>query len=62
MSYVEGHELPEVHDVVKWVAHFVVHYEFGHHKPSKQFTNIVHIVTDNGSTFMKSQEDVDEKV
>nr|CAN66474.1 hypothetical protein VITISV_029960 [Vitis vinifera] len=32
-----GHEIPEVHDVVKRVAHSVVHRELGHYKPSGWF-------------------------
>ena len=37
VPYVEGHELPEVHDVVKRVTRPIVHYEFGHLEPSRQF-------------------------
>ena len=37
IPYVEGHELPEVHDVVKWVVCSFIHCEFRHYEPSRQF-------------------------
>ena len=36
IPYVEGHKLPEVHDMVKWVARSIVHYELWHYEPSKR--------------------------
>ena len=35
-SYAKDHKLLEVHDMVKWVALYVVHYELGHYELSRR--------------------------
>ena len=35
IPYIEGHKLPEVHDVIKRIACFVIRREFWHYEPPR---------------------------
>ena len=36
IPYVKGHELPIVHDMVKWITGSIIHREFWNHEPSRR--------------------------